>query len=99
MAETRTVVDVVRAESGSKQTLEEIILLVGALCRLKHGEALGAALVTQPHQLLGGELECLVPRRFAERFVPRCGRCHPVAWIPERSVPDRQRPERVVART
>ena len=76
-------VHVVRPDAAAEHPLEEIILLVGAFGRLEDGERVGTVIVTKPHELLSGELECLLPRRFAERRVPVGRRGGAIARITE----------------
>ena len=66
VAEPRAVVDVVRAEAGAHQLLEQVRLLVAALRRAEAGERLRAVRVANPSQRAAGERERLVPARLAE---------------------------------
>ena len=66
VAEPRAVIDVVGAEARAHQLLEEVRLLVGALGRPEAGERAAAVRVADPRKRAAGELERLVPARFAE---------------------------------
>src|SRR2546427_6655129 len=81
VAQPRAVVDVVGAERAAEHPHDEIVLLVGALRRGEAGEGIAAALALEPQQLLGGELQRFIPRRLAERLVPRWRRGHAVADV------------------
>ena len=59
-------VDIVRAEAGAHQLLEEIGLLVRALGRAEAGERLAALLVADAVQAACREIERLLPGGFAE---------------------------------
>src|SRR5688572_30535185 len=91
-------VHVVGADAGTKHSLEEIVLLVGAFGGLEDRERIGSARVAQPHQLLGRQLHGLVPRRFAERRIP-LGRCRSaIARIAKRRTTRRGRLQWIRAR-
>src|SRR6185503_4141017 len=79
-------VDVIGAEAGTEQALEQIVLFVGALGALKYSDGLGSPLGMHPIQLLSRQLERLIPGGRPERIVPVgwCGR--PVANIGGRSL-------------
>ncbi len=85
MAQARAVIDVVRAQAGPHQLLEEIRLLVAALGRTEPGERRAAVPVAQAQQARGGAVERLVPGRLAEHLAEppwrqqRRGPGHPVA--------------------
>ncbi len=66
MAQTRAVIDIVGAEAGAHQLLEQIGLFVRALGRTEAGQRLDAPLVADFHQPPGGDIQRLVPRCFAE---------------------------------
>ncbi len=66
VAEPRAVIDIVGAEAGAHQLLEQIGLLVRALGRAEAGKALAAMLVADVLQPLRGAVERLVPARLAE---------------------------------
>src|SRR6185503_5232277 len=70
VAETRAVVDVVRAETGAHELLEEIRLLVRALGRSESRERALAVRVPDLAKTLRGDLERFFPRRFAEDVAP-----------------------------
>jgi len=59
-------VDVVGAEAGADQLLEEVGLLVGALGRPEAGDAVGAALGVDLTEPARDEVECLLPARLPE---------------------------------
>src|SRR5688572_26042933 len=66
MAQARAMIDVVGAEAGAHQLLEEVCLLVGAFRRAEAGERPSATLVAYGLQLGGCQIERLVPARLAE---------------------------------
>ena len=66
VAQAGAVVDVVGAEAGPDQLLEEVGLLVGALRRSEAGDRAGTVAVVDRLEPGGGEIECLVPGRLAE---------------------------------
>ncbi len=66
MTQPRAVIDIVGAETGTHQLLEQIGLFVGALGRTETGQRLDALLVTDLDEALGRDVERLFPRRFAE---------------------------------
>ena len=66
MAEPRAMIDIVGAEAGAHQLLEQIGLLVRALGRAEAGEPLRAVAVADFLQAGGGAVERLVPGRLAE---------------------------------
>jgi hypothetical protein len=59
-------VDVVRAESGPHQLLEQIRFFVRAFRRTEAGERLRSVRVAQTPEAAGRQRECFLPRRFAE---------------------------------
>src|SRR5207302_11375144 len=69
-------IDVVRSQRAAKQPHDQIILFVGTLRRGETGERVRATRAFDPEQLLRGELERFVPRRFAEWRVPFVRRRH-----------------------
>ena len=73
VAEPRAVVDIVGAEAGANQLLEQISLFVRAFGRAEAGERARAVTVADFHQALGGAVERLLPGRRAE-MRPRIGR-------------------------
>ena len=73
MAQPGAVVDIVGAETGAHQLLEEIGLLVAALGRTEAGQGLAAVTVADGFQSGGGESQGLVPARLAE-MAPGIGR-------------------------
>ena len=73
MAEPRAVIDIVGAEAGADQLLEQIGLFVRAFRRTEAGETLRALLLADLQEALRGLVERLVPGRFAE-MRPRIGR-------------------------
>ena len=66
MAEPRAVIDIVGAEAGAHQLLEQISLFVRAFGRAEAGQPLRAVAVADLLQARGGAVERLVPGRFAE---------------------------------
>ena len=66
VAEPRAVVDVVRAEAGADQLLDQIRLLVRALGRAEARERAAAVAVADRAQARGGDVERLLPARLAE---------------------------------
>src|SRR6202040_3559660 len=76
MAEPRAMVDVVGAESGANQLLEEISLLVRAFRRAEAGERLRAVAIADFRQSGRGTVERFVPGRLAE-MRPRVRRVDP----------------------
>ncbi len=62
VAEPGAVVDVVRADHGAHELLEEVVLLVRAARRGKAGQGVGAVLVADGDEALGHKAERLVPR-------------------------------------
>src|SRR5258707_1367713 len=86
MTEPGTMVDVVGAESGAEQSLQEIVLFVGAFGALKDGHRVGAPLPVYPVQLLGRQLQCLIPGGRAEGVVPVGWRGRSIANIGGRSL-------------
>ena len=66
VAQPRAVIDVVAAEAGSHQLLEQVSLLVAALGRAEAGERFLAVPVANLPQLAAGRVERLFPCRFAE---------------------------------
>ena len=70
MAQARAVVDVVGAEAGAHQLLEQVRLLVAALGRAEAGERRRSVPVADAHQSARGQVERLVPGGLAERVAP-----------------------------
>ena len=66
VAQPRAVIDIVGAEAGAHQLLEQIGLFVRALGRAEAGQRLDALLVADLHEALGGDIERLFPGRLAE---------------------------------
>ena len=66
VAEPRAVVDVVAAEAGAHQLLEQVRLLVRALGRAEAGQRPPPVAVADALQALGGDVERLFPARLAE---------------------------------
>ena len=66
MAQPRAVIDIVGAEAGAHQLLEQIGFLVRAFGRAEAGERLDALLVADPDQAPGRDVERLLPGGFAE---------------------------------
>ena len=73
VAEPRAVIDIVGAEAGAHQLLEQIGLLVRALGRAEAGERARAVAVADFREALGGAVHRLLPGRLAE-MRPRIGR-------------------------
>src|SRR4051812_46865691 len=59
-------VDIVGAEPGAHQFLEQISFLVRSLGRTKTGERLDALFVADLYETLGGDIEGLFPARLAK---------------------------------
>ena len=72
VAQPRAVIDVVGAEAGAHQLLEQISLLVRALGRAEAGERLRAVAIADRLEPGGGAIERLLPGRLAE-MRPRIG--------------------------
>src|SRR5262245_64065208 len=72
MTEPRAVIDVVGAEAGAHQLLEEISLLVRALGRAEARERLRTVAVANCLEAAGGAVKRLLPGRLAE-MRPRIG--------------------------
>ena len=66
MAQPRAVIDIVGAEAGAHQLLEQVGFLVRALGRAEAGERLDPLLVADPDQPPGRDVERLLPGSFAE---------------------------------
>ena len=73
VAQPRAVIDIVGAEAGAHQLLEQIGLLVRALGRAEAGERARAVAVADFDETGGGAVERLLPGRLAE-MRPRIGR-------------------------
>src|SRR3954451_8681920 len=73
MAKPRAMVDVVGAEAGANQLLEQIRFFVRSFRGAEAGERTRAVTVADFHQALGGAIERLLPGRGAE-MRPRIGR-------------------------
>src|SRR5581483_4409527 len=73
VAQPRAVVDIVGAEAGAHQLLEQVGLFVRALGRAEAGERLGAVAVADGLEAGGGAVERLLPGGLAE-MRPRIGR-------------------------
>ncbi len=80
MAQPGAVIDIVGAEAGAHQLLEQIGLFVGALCGAETGQRLDALFVADPDEALGGDVERLFPGGFAE-MGERIGRIDLVVGI------------------
>ena len=68
MTQPRAVIDVVAAETGAHQFLEQIRFFVGALGRAETGERGFALGVADFFQLARRQIQRFFPRRFAEIF-------------------------------
>ena len=66
VAEPRAMVDVVGAEAGAHQLLEQIGLFVRALGRAEAGQRIGTIAIADFLQATGGAIERLLPCGFAE---------------------------------
>src|SRR6185436_1681855 len=66
VAEPRAVIDIVGAEAGTYQLLEQIRLFVRALGRAKSGQRVRPVAVADFLGTAGGTVERLVPGGFAE---------------------------------
>ena len=86
VAQPRAVIDVVGAEAGAHQLLEQVGLFVRALGRAETGQRLRAVAVADFLQAGRGAVERLVPGRFAE-MRPRIGRVDRI-----RAAPSARRP-------
>ncbi len=64
------VVHVVAAKAGAHQLLEQVGLFVAALGRAKARQRLGAVRVAQAFERASGQVQRLVPGRFAEGIAP-----------------------------
>ena len=62
-------VDIVAAEAGAYQLLEQVGLLIAALGRTEAGQRIVAMPVLEPLELAGSQGKRLFPGRFAEYFV------------------------------
>ena len=61
-------VDVVAAEAGAYQLLEQVGLFVAAFCRAETGERLFAMRIADLRELATGEFKRFFPRGFAEHI-------------------------------
>ena len=68
VAQPGAMIDIVRAEAGAHQLLEQVGLLVGALGRAEAGERVRSLVVADAAQAARGALQCLLPARFPEIF-------------------------------
>ena len=66
VAQPGAVIDIVGAETGAHQFLEQIGLFVGALGRAETGQRLDTLFVADFDEAFRGDIERLFPRRFAE---------------------------------
>src|SRR5579885_3901570 len=66
MTEPRAVIDIVGAEPGAHQLLEQISLFIRAFGRTEAGERLRTVAITDPFEARRGSVERLFPRRLAE---------------------------------
>ena len=66
MAQARAVVDVITAETGAHQFLEQVGFFVGTLGGTKTRQCLAAQPVADIAQAAGGFFQCFFPGRFAE---------------------------------
>ena len=86
VAQPRAVIDVVRAEAGADQLLDQIGLLVRAFGRAEAGERTRAVALADRAQARGGDVQRLLPARLAEVAVAdwpgRCRRRPPWARRP-----------------
>src|SRR5438552_2079108 len=73
MAKARAMVDVVRAEAGAHQLLEEVGFLVRALGAAEAGERIRAVAVADLLQAVRREIERFFPARLAEDIAPARG--------------------------
>ncbi len=73
MAQTRAVIDIVRAKAGAHQLLEEISFLVRPLGRPETGKRLCSLTLADGCKAAGGRIKRLLPARLAE-MRPRIGR-------------------------
>jgi len=60
------VIDIVGAEAGAHQFLEQVGFLVRSFGRPKTGERFDALFIADFDEALGGEIERFFPRRLAE---------------------------------
>ncbi len=70
MAQPGAVIDVVAAEAGAHQLLEQVGLFVAAFGRAETGQRLVAVAGTQVFELAGGEIERFFPGGLAEGVAP-----------------------------
>ena len=80
MAQPRAMIDIVGAEAGAHQLLEQIGLFVRSLGRAEAGQRLDALLVADPDQAACRDVERLLPGGFAE-MRERIGRIDLVVGI------------------
>ena len=73
VAEPRAVVNVVVAESGAHQLLEQIRLLVAALRTAKTCECRGAVILPDALESVGSRVQCLLPSRRPEDLLEIAG--------------------------
>ena len=66
MAQPCAVIDIVGAEAGADQLLEDVGFLVGTLGRTETGQRIAAMGVPDVTQALRCKLQCLFPARFPE---------------------------------
>ena len=73
MAKPCAVVDVIGAETGTNQLLEQIRLFVAALGTAETSQCVLAVGIANPHQRVAGQIERLFPRGFTKNFAPVFG--------------------------
>src|SRR5438477_27671 len=66
VAQPRAVIDVVGAEAGAHQLLEQVGLFVRSLGRTETGQRLDALFITDLDESPGGDVERFFPGGFAE---------------------------------
>ena len=66
MAQPRAVVDVVGAQPGPHEPLEQVGLFVGPLGRSESGQRVASVRISDRGQFPADQLECFLPGRFAE---------------------------------
>ena len=68
MAEPCTVVHIVGAQNRSREFLDDIIVLIGALCRAEHPDGTRAVAINHPGNALRHSVQGFLPVRFAENL-------------------------------
>ena len=90
VAKPGAMVDVVAAETGANQLLEQISLFIAALGRTEAGQRTLAMLVTDVPELAACELERFFPTRFAENVEHMLGVHREIAGLRHILAPDQR---------